>query len=99
MLEMILLLTACHFIGDFPFQSEWFVTCKGKSWEVNFYHAAVYTCTFIIFAKISWAFALLLLISHFIIDPLKARWGIVKTVWADQILHFLIIAAGIYFKL
>jgi hypothetical protein len=97
-LSFIMILVACHLIGDFPFQSEWFVNFKGKSWEVNFYHAAVYTATFVLFAHIGLLFALLLLVSHFIIDPLKARWHIVKYVWQDQLLHYAIIAIGfLYF--
>jgi hypothetical protein len=77
---------ACHFIGDFPFQSEWFVAMKGKSWEVNFYHAATYTAPFVLLGVPPLEVAILF-VSHFCIDPLKARWGIVKTVWQDQLLH------------
>jgi hypothetical protein len=47
-----------------------------------------------IFAKISLWFALLLLISHFIIDALKARHHIIKQIWQDQILHGIIIFIG-----
>jgi len=82
-----LILIACHFIGDFPFQSEWFVTQKGKSWEVCFYHAAVYAATFVLFGDAGWKLASVLLVSHFLIDPLKARWHLVKTIWQDQLLH------------
>jgi hypothetical protein len=87
MLEQIILLAACHFIGDFPFQSEWFVNFKGKSWEVCLYHSLVYASVFAIFAHASLAFFLVLVLSHLIIDPLKARWGVVKTIWQDQLLH------------
>ncbi len=32
----LLIWLACHFVGDFAFQSTWMSTEKGKSWEVNF---------------------------------------------------------------
>ena len=99
MLELIVLLVACHFLGDFPFQGEFLAMNKGKSWEINFYHAITYTATFVIFAKVSLAFALLLLITHFFIDPLKARWQIVKHIWMDQLLHFAVILTGVFLGL
>ncbi len=83
---------ACHLIGDFPLQNVWFVTQKGKSWEVNFYHAAVYTAVFILFGALWWQ-ALILLGTHFMIDPLKARWNIIKHCWQDQLLHLIVILA------
>lgn len=95
MLEQIVLLSACHFIGDYPFQSEWFVNFKGKSWEVCFYHSAVYASVFAIFAHASLAFFLVLILSHLIIDPLKARWSVVKTIWQDQLLHAAVIGISI----
>lgn len=86
----ILIAIACHFIADFPLQSVWFVTEKGKSWEVNFYHAAVYAALFFILGATLWQ-TWILLVSHFIIDPLKARYGIVKYIWQDQLLHLIVI--------
>lgn len=99
MLNLMCLLIACHFVGDFPFQGEFLALNKGKSWEINFYHAITYTATFVIFAKVSVLFATLLLVSHFIIDPLKARYGIIKHIWVDQFIHVLIIAFGVLFNL
>jgi len=95
----ILLLLACHFLGDFGFQSKWVAENKGKNWEVNFYHAATYTAVFIIFAKMSLAATIILLVSHFFIDPLSSRWKIIKHIWIDQILHILILATIIFFKI
>ena len=82
-----LLLLACHFIGDFPFQSEWLASNKGKSWECMIYHCLIYTFTFVLFAKISLIAALIIFVSHLIIDPLKARYKIIKHIWLDQLLH------------
>jgi hypothetical protein len=95
MLEFIITLIACHFIADFPMQSDFLVLNKGKSWEINFYHAIIYASTFILFAHVSLSFAILLFVSHFIIDPMKARYKIIKPIWQDQILHFIVIAIGV----
>jgi hypothetical protein len=101
MSDYILLLLASHFIGDFAFQPLYFVENKGKSWEVNFYHAATYTAAFIVFAHISWGAAFVLCLSHFIIDPLKARYHIipVNKIWIDQILHFLVIGLIVWLRI
>ncbi|OGK15230.1 hypothetical protein A2690_00445 [Candidatus Roizmanbacteria bacterium RIFCSPHIGHO2_01_FULL_39_12b] len=70
---------AAHFIGDFAFQTDWMAQNKGKSYEVNFYHAATYTATFVLLgAGLSPLQLIIILVSHFFIDLLKARWGIVK---------------------
>lgn len=89
----LLLLLACHFIGDYPFQPLFFVEMKGKSWEINFYHAATYTAAFVVFAHVSPLAALILLVSHFVIDPIKARYQIipVNKIWIDQLLHLIVI--------
>lgn len=96
-MSLFLFLAAGHFIGDFPFQSQWMVDNKGESWEINAYHALVYTATVFVASAIG-SFALsipalaLLLVSHFFLDALKARWGIIKYIWLDQLLHLLVIA-------
>ncbi|MEI7451645.1 MAG: DUF3307 domain-containing protein [Candidatus Falkowbacteria bacterium] len=95
----ILILLACHFIGDFGLQSAWMAENKGKSWEINFYHAATYTAVFIVLGHVSLLATLLILVSHFIIDPLMCRWHIVKHTWLDQVLHFLILAIIILCKI
>lgn len=95
-MDKLLWLLAGHFIGDFPFQSEWMVANKGTSWEINTYHALVYASTIFVIAKIgnielsALAF-FILFASHFIIDPLKARWKIIKSIWIDQLLHFIVL--------
>lgn len=84
-------LLACHFIGDFAFQSPWLAEGKGKSWEINLYHALTYTAPFCFINILSWQGLLYLAITHFFIDPLKARYKIIKYVWADQLLHLLVL--------
>jgi len=84
---------ACHFVGDFAFQDEWQAKGKAKSWEITFYHVAVYTSVFVLFgAKLSLISLSIIFVTHFIIDTLSARWNILKYIWQDQILHLLVLA-------
>ncbi len=66
----LLVWLACHFVGDFAFQSTWMSVEKGKSWEVNFYHCATYTAVFVLFAHASILAAAILFGTHFVVDPL-----------------------------
>lgn len=85
-----------HFIGDFPFQSDWMAKKKRESWEVRIYHVLVYTATVVLASKVG-GFELRLsviatiLASHFFIEPLEPRQGIIKPIWLDQILHILVL--------
>lgn len=95
-MEIFFWLIAGHFLGDFAFQSAWMSEEKGSSWEINAYHAATYAATMLVVMAIGGlylppAIMGLFFISHFLIDPLKARWGIIKSIWLDQILHFMVI--------
>lgn len=83
---------ACHFLGDFAFQSTWMSMEKGKSWEVNFYHCATYTATFLLFAHPSLLATAVLLGTHYVVDTLKARYKVIGPIWVDQFLHALTIA-------
>ena len=94
-----LVLLACHFVGDFGLQTKWMADFKGKNWGINFYHAATYTAVFVLFANFSMLAALVLLVSHFVIDPLKCRWELVKHVWVDQLLHFVVLVLIFLFLL
>jgi len=90
---------ACHFVGDFAFQSTWMSIEKAKSWEVNFYHAATYTAVFVLFAHPSLLATAILLVTHFIVDPLKARYKVIHPIWVDQLLHVITIFLILGFKL
>lgn len=68
-MDRLLILIASHFIGDFPFQSEWMVNFKGKDCvietkdkgkvfvaskhEVLFYHVATYVATMVLFMRLA----------------------------------------------
>lgn len=96
----LLIWLACHFIGDFAFQSTWMSMEKGRSWEINFYHCATYTATFILFAHPSPSLVAIafLLATHYIVDTLKARYKIIGSIWLDQLLHVLTIMLILLFK-
>lgn len=77
----------CHIVGDYLFQTDYMAREKGKDWYVLFVHCVCYCVPFI------YAFGLdskiiILLLTHMMIDVLKARgkFGICT----DQILHYLI---------
>ena len=90
-ISTLLILLACHFVGDFAFQSTWMSIEKGKSWEVNFYHAATYTAVFVLFAHSSVLATAVLFGAHVIVDPLKARYRLIGPIWLDQLLHIVTI--------
>jgi len=91
-MEQFLLLLACHFIGDFPLQSQWMSEEKSKRWEINFYHVAVYISVFIVAgAKLSLMSLIIIFVTHFFIDTLSARWKIINYIWQDQLLHVLVL--------
>ena len=101
MFEIFLLFLAGHFIADFAFQSTWMAENKGKSWEINGYHAAVYAATIFLIAKIGGValspfIVFIFFITHFFIDPLKARFGIIKNIWVDQSLHIAVIIGVLF---
>lgn len=97
-IPVLLIWLACHFVGDFAFQSTWMSVEKGKSWEINFYHCATYTAVFVLFARPSLLAIMLLLVTHYIIDTLKARYKVIGPVWVDQSLHILTIVLILAFK-
>ncbi len=90
---------ACHFVGDFAFQSAWMSMEKGKSWEVNFYHCATYTAVFVLFAHTLPLATAVLFGTHFVIDPLKARYKLIGPIWLDQGLHVLTIVLILIFNI
>ncbi|MBV9616920.1 MAG: DUF3307 domain-containing protein [Ktedonobacteraceae bacterium] len=97
-IQTLLIWFACHFVGDFAFQSTWMTIEKGKSWEVNFYHSATYTAVFLLFPHASWLATAILFGTHFVIDPLKARYKVIGPIWLDQLLHILTIVFILAFK-
>lgn len=88
MIEQIAKIVMCHIVGDYLFQTDYMAREKGKDWYILFVHCVCYCVPFaIVFGidhRIVW-----LILSHFAVDALKARYkqfGIVM----DQILHFIV---------
>lgn len=93
-MERLFLLIGTHFLGDFPFQSEWMVKFKGSDREVLCYHVLVYVSTMYLFMRLCGyqptpqgmvADA----VTHFVIDTLKCR-GVIKSIWLDQLCHLTV---------
>ena len=85
-------LLACHFMGDYVLQVNYIAQTKGKNWWHMVTHCILYTVPFALTFGIDWRLAVIL-ISHFIIDSLKARWHVIGYA-ADQVDHLLI--CGVY---
>jgi hypothetical protein len=97
-ISRLVVYAALHMIGDFAFQSTWMCTQKGKSWEILIYHCLVYTAPMALMLLVSSMTDFVTLmglatvfLSHILIDALKARWGVVKEIWIDQLLHMGVI--------
>ena len=88
-LDTILLLVICHMLGDYFLQGDFIANTKGKNWYHLIVHCVLYIVPFIFVFGLDWRMYALL-ISHIIIDPLKARYNKITYI-QDQILHYLIL--------
>lgn len=102
-MEHLIFLFATHFLGDFPFQSEWMVMEKGRrapdgrpnpNYEVLGYHVAVYVATNFAFSRLvgyhpTWQGVTADAVTHFVIDTLKSH-GVIKQIWQDQLCHLTV---------
>jgi len=100
---VLLILLACHFLGDFGFRPQAFEE-KDKSWTILALHALTYAAAFVIFAKVGWLVALILFASHIVIDPLLKgsellKWHPYDSVFIDQGLHLTVIFFIYFFLL
>jgi len=75
-------------IGDYILQTDYLAKTKGDNWWHLIAHCITYTVPFALTFGIDWRIAALLVI-HFAIDALKARWHVIGYVH-DQICHVLI---------
>ena len=82
---------AGHFLGDFAFQNDWMAQNKGRSWEVLAYHSMTYAAAFRLIGETSLLRLAALVVSHGVIDALKARWRVIPTIWLDQAAHALVL--------
>ena len=84
-------LVACHMLGDYALQPDFLARTKGENWWHLLAHCALYTIPFaVVFGvdqRIFW-----LLLSHAIVDAMKARWRVIGYV-SDQITHVVMMLA------
>lgn len=87
-MNKVILLIICHMIGDYVLQCDFIAKTKGSNWYHLFVHCILYVAPFIFIFGFDWRI-LLLLLTHLIIDPLKARFNRITYV-QDQVLHYII---------
>lgn len=88
MIEILLKIIMCHLIGDYVLQSDFIAQTKGSNRYHLVVHCFLYIVPFYIVFGFDWKL-IVILITHIVIDPLKARWNKINYI-TDQILHYLI---------
>ena len=84
----IYLLVACHALGDYVLQSDFLASTKGRNMWHLFMHCVLYTVPFALLVPSTRTWQLpVLLVSHFWIDILKARYKKLNY-FSDQLSHF-----------
>jgi hypothetical protein len=78
-------------IGDYVLQIDYIAKTKGDNWWHLLSHCVTYTVPFALAFGIDWRIAVLL-VTHFAVDAIKARWHVIGYV-NDQIGHLLCAAA------
>ena len=87
-MNLILNLIFCHLIGDYVLQTDFIAKTKGDNWYHLLVHCFLYIVPFFYVFGITWQLAVIL-ITHIIIDSLKARYKIINYI-TDQVLHYLV---------
>lgn len=81
-------LVFCHLVGDYVLQKDFIAKTKGENWHHLLVHCLLYILPFRIVYGVDWRL-IPLLITHIIIDALKARYKKI-TYTQDQIAHYII---------
>lgn len=81
-------LMACHMLGDYVLQTDYLACTKGDNWWHLLAHCVTYTVPFALAFGIDWR-VLALVLSHVVIDAMKARWSVVGYA-SDQTMHISI---------
>lgn len=76
----------CHLIGDYVLQIDFIAKTKGENWYHLLVHCLLYILPFRIVYGVDWRLVILL-VSHIVIDALKARYKKITYV-QDQVLHY-----------
>lgn len=73
MIEKIFVIILCHLFGDYVLQCDFIAQTKGSNWYHLLVHCFLYVLPFYICFGFDWRI-ILLLITHIVIDSLKARY-------------------------
>jgi hypothetical protein len=90
-LQIILLIMAIHFIGDFVLQSHWMALNKSRNNEALWIHCLVY-CAFLWIMTLSPVWAFLNLFLHFGVDYITSR--INAKLWQKGDVHYFFVGVG-----
>ena len=82
-----------HMVGDYVLQTDYIAKTKGENWWHMIAHCVLYTVPFAVAFGVDWRIVALM-VTHLVIDALKARWRVIGYVH-DQILH-VILAFALY---
>lgn len=88
-------LLLAHFVADFGLQTRYMV--RHKSWlSVSMLVHIVLVCLCVFLFTFSWRIALVIAMSHWLIDGVKKKWGHylggeARVFLADQLLHLLVL--------
>ena len=94
---MILKILFAHCLGDYLFQTNYLASNKGNDNYLLFIHSVLYTlATALIFTnEINYLGYIIILVTHIIVDYLKARgftvkkFGNSKALLIDQVIHYV----------
>lgn len=89
MIELLFRLIVCHLLGDYPLQIDYIAKTKGENWYHLLVHCFLYALPFYWLFGWNWQL-LVVLISHVIIDALKARYKKINYI-TDQLLHYAVL--------
>ncbi len=88
-IELIVKLIFCHLVGDYPLQIDYIAKTKGENWYHLLVHCFLYVVPFYWLFGWNWQL-LVVLVSHFVIDSLKARYKKINYI-TDQLLHYAVL--------
>ena len=88
-MESVFKLIVSHMIGDYVLQCDYIAKTKGENWYHLLVHCVLYCVPFYFFFGVDWRL-LIVLVTHVVIDALKARFHRINYV-TDQLLHYLVL--------
>lgn len=94
MIKLIITLILCHLIGDYVLQTDFIAKTKGTNWYHLIVHCALYCLPFFVVYGLTWQL-IFIFITHFVIDPLKARYNKINYV-TDQLLHYIVMLVYLF---